>query len=517
MTSLCNMEKPEHALTQAQPPSRQRVLKVSIVREELVELTGDPLVAIVLNQLLYWTERVKDFDLLLEEERKFNLECNVSPRHGWIYKTADELTEETMLRVSHPTMRKYLKLLVEKSWVDERAHPLDKWNKTTQYRVNIRKLQEDLKTIGHTLPDVYRGVFSSHYQEEINTSPSSSPSYQDNSNINFLHSNKNSCDELSGYPLPSAESSNIKNLHSRKNSSEQSLHSSAKNFDLDVKNLHSNVKNLHSYTYTEITPENTNREHAPCTREGLDENFFEEILKIWKLHVGQEVHLTEERKRHLKSLFAHYFQNDLSQWEQFCERVQASPFLMGEGKRRWHVTFDWILAEGNALKVLEGNFDRPEDTPFDIKNVHQSNKTMGSSEGPPSAEKTALLYSIADPQWKEWCTQLIRGSSFEDPISMVELQGIVKAQIAEFDGRLVWIECEDQKTLNRIEDLRFKLLSVVQKTFPQAQNIRTQLKETLNSVVSESSVKSMPLISDHPQSDQGQHRSNQQPTSALTL
>ncbi|MGC8483798.1 MAG: hypothetical protein ACP5OE_09170, partial [Thermodesulfobium sp.] len=58
------------SLTSVKP--HRRALKVSIVREEFVELTGDPLVAIVLNQLFYWTQRVKDFDLLLEEERTFN-------------------------------------------------------------------------------------------------------------------------------------------------------------------------------------------------------------------------------------------------------------------------------------------------------------------------------------------------------------------------------------------------------------------------------------------------------------
>ncbi len=43
--------------------------QVSLIRGELVALTGNHFLAIVLNQLLYWTQRVKDFDLMLEEEK----------------------------------------------------------------------------------------------------------------------------------------------------------------------------------------------------------------------------------------------------------------------------------------------------------------------------------------------------------------------------------------------------------------------------------------------------------------
>ncbi len=89
--------------------------QVSVIRREFVTLTGDHFSAVVLNQLLYWTLRVKDFDLYLEEERTQG-EDPGSFQHGWIYKTAIELNEETMLGITHPTMRKYLKLLIDQGW-----------------------------------------------------------------------------------------------------------------------------------------------------------------------------------------------------------------------------------------------------------------------------------------------------------------------------------------------------------------------------------------------------------------
>src|SRR3989338_5487866 len=162
--------RPSQAYSPSVRISSRTDLTVAVIRREFVDLTGDHFSAVVLNQLLYWTQRVKDFDLLLEEERSFNPDCNVLPRHGWIYKTANELIEETMLKASHPTMRKYLMLLVDQGWIDERAHPADKWKKTTQYRVNLRKLQEDLQTIGHILPEVYREAFDSREEDQIELS-----------------------------------------------------------------------------------------------------------------------------------------------------------------------------------------------------------------------------------------------------------------------------------------------------------------------------------------------------------
>jgi hypothetical protein len=419
-------------------PSSSRPSQVAVIRREFVDLTGDHFSAVILNQLLYWTQRVKDFDLLLEEERIFNPECNVSPRHGWIYKSASELSEETMLRVSHTTMRKYLKGLIDRGWIDERPNSIDKWKKTTQYRMNLRKIQDDLHNIGHTLPDVYRDAFSSSLEERIHThEPSQTLSLNEkNSDVNLL---------------PSCA---------------RNLHLNTKNYDSDAKFSPSNERNLHSYTYTENTAENKNKEHTQdaCAREGFDE-FFNKILGTWKKHMGQEVHLSEERQCKLTFLLSSHFGNDLSQWEQFCEQMSKSPFLMGGGPRRWKVSLDWILSEDNVLKVLEGNFDEPESSQLKKTNEIQNNR---------DEERADVLASIKDPIWQDWCTQLSHLDQREGPLSLYELKEIASARFAEFDGRLIWIESEDPKVLNRIDDLRLKILTVAQKTYPKARNIRTQ-------------------------------------------
>ena len=48
------------------------------------------------------------------------------------------------------------------------------------------------------------------------------------------------------------------------------------------------------------------------------------------------------------------------------EKAKTSPFLKGQNKKGWVITFDWFLKPNNFIKVLEGNFDErktPEKEP----------------------------------------------------------------------------------------------------------------------------------------------------------
>ncbi len=130
-------------------------LKRIVIKEELVALTGDYRKAIILNQFLYWTERVKDFDKFIIEEKlryeKDGEESSLKLQNGWIYKTSEELSEETMLGLSKSNIRLHIKSLIESGWIDERVNPNFKWDKTMQYRVNILKLQKDLYKLGYAL------------------------------------------------------------------------------------------------------------------------------------------------------------------------------------------------------------------------------------------------------------------------------------------------------------------------------------------------------------------------------
>ncbi len=130
-------------------------LKRAVIKEELVTLTGDFVKAVILSQILYWSERVRDFDkfCLQEQEiyKKEGKEKEINLTYGWIYKSAKELSEETMLGLSESNIRIHLKCLIEKGYISERQNPNCKWDRTKQYKANIYFIQSELNKIGYAL------------------------------------------------------------------------------------------------------------------------------------------------------------------------------------------------------------------------------------------------------------------------------------------------------------------------------------------------------------------------------
>lgn len=137
-------------------------LKRAVIKEELVILTSSLNEAIVLNQLIFWSERAKDSDNFLQEEiaraKRFNDGTAMDPEDikktllsGWVYKTAEEMLEETMLTCSRKTMDRIFTSLTEKGFIDKRRNPKYKWDKTWQYRVNLQFVSESLNQLGYAL------------------------------------------------------------------------------------------------------------------------------------------------------------------------------------------------------------------------------------------------------------------------------------------------------------------------------------------------------------------------------
>ena len=130
-------------------------IKKAVIREDLVELTGHFIKALVLNQFLYWTDRVRDFDKFIKEEKeravKGGIEINITETGGWIYKSADKLKNELMINKSGRTIRRHLQELVEEGYLFERKNPDYRWDQTRQYRVNLIKINKDLMQKGYIL------------------------------------------------------------------------------------------------------------------------------------------------------------------------------------------------------------------------------------------------------------------------------------------------------------------------------------------------------------------------------
>ena len=66
--------------------------------------------------------------------------------------------------------------------------------------------------------------------------------------------------------------------------------------------------------------------------------------------------ITAKRKETIKKLMSEEY--TLDQIKEIFKKAEESPFLKGENNNNWNATFDWLLKEENAVKVLEGNYDR---------------------------------------------------------------------------------------------------------------------------------------------------------------
>lgn len=143
-------------------PSQMKKLKRVVIKEEMVELTGDYRIAILLQQFIYWSRKVEDFDRFIQEEQiRRGEELDIPLKHGWFWKKAEDLCEECMLFVhskngekkkyTKDTIRKYIKYLVKNGWLSERDNPDPKYrfDKTKQYRVNLQKTNRDLQSLGY--------------------------------------------------------------------------------------------------------------------------------------------------------------------------------------------------------------------------------------------------------------------------------------------------------------------------------------------------------------------------------
>lgn len=131
-----------------------RKLKRVVIKEEIVAITGDTTLAIVLGQLMYWQERVKDYDQYIAEEERRCVENGIEREfyrtYGWIYKKASDLIDECMLNVSDKSMRIYLKKLEDMKFISSRENPQYKWDKTKQYSVNTMNILKAVKEHGYT-------------------------------------------------------------------------------------------------------------------------------------------------------------------------------------------------------------------------------------------------------------------------------------------------------------------------------------------------------------------------------
>ena len=240
-------------------------LKRAVIKEELVALTGDALSALILNQLLYWSERVRDFDAFIEEEKRRGGDPNIELTNGWIYKSASELGEELMMGVSDATIRRRLDDLVAAGYLDKRESP-HKWDRTSQYRPNIYNIQRDLADQGYVLDGYPLQFRFDDAEAAASESPPQTP-IDDKSKPGEATTPASHTDE-------DRDASNLHSDGSRLHSDGSNLHSEGSRLHSEGSNLHSDgtIPEITTETTTEITAENTNRNNNTRPRDDCDDD-----------------------------------------------------------------------------------------------------------------------------------------------------------------------------------------------------------------------------------------------------
>jgi len=80
--------------------------------------------------------------------------------------------------------------------------------------------------------------------------------------------------------------------------------------------------------------------------------------------------MSEPRRRALKARLAEC--GGLEGWHAALEKVEASPFLVGQNDRGWRADFDFVVKEANFIKIMEGKYDQRADQKSAAKRAFES-------------------------------------------------------------------------------------------------------------------------------------------------
>ena len=78
--------------------------------------------------------------------------------------------------------------------------------------------------------------------------------------------------------------------------------------------------------------------------------------------------LSDKRKKAIKARIKTY---KIEGIKKAFEKVEDSSFLKGSNSRNWSPNFDWIIADGNMAKILDGNYDDRSPAPAKAKSSNR--------------------------------------------------------------------------------------------------------------------------------------------------
>lgn len=145
--------------------NKNKKLKVAVIREELVELTGDAIAALILNQAILAHESTVNMDETWKQQIEFLKSqgqheaaklLKENCRNGWFYKSPNDFYKEIMIS-SRTTVIRRLDHLTENGWMEKggqffrEEYVNGQLVESTWWRVNIEKIRKDLAKLGYAL------------------------------------------------------------------------------------------------------------------------------------------------------------------------------------------------------------------------------------------------------------------------------------------------------------------------------------------------------------------------------
>lgn len=92
-----------------------------------------------------------------------------------------------------------------------------------------------------------------------------------------------------------------------------------------------------------------------------DIKYIDEMKEIYNDVLGNILpacrSISATRRRKMQAIYKRDFNQNLSEWKEYCERILRCPFLIGDNDKGWMASFDWIIETRNLNKILEGNYE----------------------------------------------------------------------------------------------------------------------------------------------------------------
>lgn len=316
-----------------------RKLKRVVIREEFFALTNDTFESIILGQLLYWQERLGDFDKFILEEKerreKNGRDIDFKLTRGWMYKSAKDLADECMLKVSEVTIRRYINHLIDKNFVECRHNPDDKWDKTLQYRVNLDYIITELKKLG------YNGLSGYKHQNELSKLQNEASELQNEAAIPIDY-NK----DYNRKETISLNNKDIEKKYSENFPNEQSLQFAfaAEPSPLKAEEQEKEKKN---------SAKRKEKEDADAVKD-----YYNSKVELLPCTLPKILKMTDERVRAVTARILEY---GIKTVYKVIDKAVVSDFLNGRiGDSTFRASFDWIMKPRNFPKIYEGNYDNIE-------------------------------------------------------------------------------------------------------------------------------------------------------------